>query len=392
MTAAAQVKRIRTNKVFQLLESSDKRITSLRGGTRSGKTYNVLIWFVMRYLKETGRTLTIARETMPALKASAMRDFFEILDVLGLYKEADHNRTRNEYTLNGNLIEFIGVSESDRVRGRKRDDLFINEVNEITLDSWRQLSFRTTRKIVIDYNPSEPEGFVYDDIESREDCDLFVTTYKDNPFLEDAIVAEIERLQDADEEYWQVYGLGQPGSGATKIYSHWRDGEPPAAGQKVYGLDFGYNNPTALVEVTLHDNVLYWKELLYESKLTNSDLIAKLKTFRFEGPIIADCAEPNRIEEISREGFNIQPANKAVKDGIDFVKSHPLRIDTSGTNLTREIKRYAWKLDKVSQKPTDEPVKFDDHLMDAGRYASYSLAGPPKVTYKRPGIYSQAAY
>ena len=160
----------------------------------------------------------------------------------------------------------------------------------------------------------------------------------------------------------------------------------------MYGLDFGYNKPTALVEVTLYDNVLYWKELLYESKLTNSDLIAKLKTFRFEGPIIADCAEPNRIEEISREGFNIQPANKAVKDGIDFVKSHPLRIDTSGTNLTREIKRYAWKLDKVSQKPTDEPVKFDDHLMDAGRYASYSLAGPPKVTYKRPGIYSQAAY
>jgi phage terminase large subunit len=378
MTAQPErTRKIRTNKVFTILENSTKRITSLRGGTRSGKTYNVLIWFVMKYLRETGNTLTIARETMPALKASAMRDFFEIIDVLGLYNEADHNRTRNEYTLNGNLIEFIAVSESDRVRGRKRTDLFINEVNEISLDSWRQLSFRTTRKIVIDYNPSEPEGFVYDDIESREDCDLFVTTYKDNPFLEDAIVLEIERLQDADEEYWKVYGLGELGSGAQKIFGHWRPGEVPQAGQKVYGLDFGYNNASALIEVTLYDNVLYWREMLYRSKLTNSDLITMLKTFpELNGrTIIADCAEPNRIEEISRAGFKIEPANKAVKDGIDFVKSHPLRIDTSGENLLREVKRYAWKLDK-NQMPTDEPVKFDDHLMDAGRYASYSLATP----------------
>lgn len=378
MTATASLKRIQTNTVFEILSNSDKRITSLRGGTRSGKTYNVLIWFVMKYLQETGKVLTVARETMPALKASAMRDFFEILDALGIYREVDHNRTRNEYTLNGNLIEFIGVSESDRVRGRKRDDLFINEVNEITLDSWRQLAFRTTRKIVVDYNPSEPEGFVYEDIENRDDCDLHVTTYKDNPFLERAVVDEIERLQDADEEYWKIYGLGVPGSGATKVYTHWREGESPNVGQKVYGLDFGYNNPTGLLEVTLHDNVLYWREMLYQSKLTNSDLIEKLKTFpELNGrTIIADCAEPNRIEEISRAGFKIEPANKAVKDGIDYVKSHPLRIDASGINIIREVKRYAWKLDKEN-KPTDDVVKFDDHLMDAGRYASYSLNVPP---------------
>lgn len=384
MTALAPAKRVRTNSVFAFLSKSEARIKSLRGGTRSGKTYNVLIYFVMKYLQESGRVLTIARETMPALKASAMRDFFEILNELGLYDEANHNRTRNEYTLNGNLIEFIAVSESDRVRGRKRDDLFINEVNEISLDSWRQLSFRTTREVVIDYNPSEPEGFVYEDIESRDDCELFVTTYKDNPFLEKVIVDEIERLQDADEEYWKVYGLGQLGSGATKVYTHWREGEAPAAAHKVYGLDFGYNNPTALVEVTLHDNVLYWREMLYESKLTNSDLVERLKGFSelSERTIIADSAEPNRIEEISRAGFKIEPANKAVKDGIDFVKAHPLRIDGSGENLLREVKRYAWKLARDG-KPTDDVVKFDDHLMDAARYASYSLSVPVFEVTKR---------
>lgn len=385
MTAtAAQPVRIRTNKVFQLLEQSEKRITSLRGGTRSGKTYNVLIWFVMRYLRQTGKVLTIARQTMPALKATAMRDFFEIIENLGLYEEANHNRTRNEYTLNGNLIEFVAVSESDRVRGRKRDDLFINEINEITLDAWRQLSFRTTGKIVVDYNPSEPEGFVYEQIESRDDCDLHVTTYRDNPFLEPSIIAEIELLKDSDEEYWNIYGLGLVGAGASKVWTHWRtqDGVtwPYDRGQTVYGLDFGFNNPSALVEVTYTDNTLYWRELLYQSKLTNSDLIKRLKGIpEIKGRlIIADAAEPQRIEEIKRAGFRIQAAYKIHKDTIDFVKSKPLRIHPESGNILREIKRYSYKLDKEG-KVTEDVVKFDDHTLDAARYASFYFNVPAAV-------------
>src|SRR5436190_14144047 len=185
MTATAvQPTRIKTSKVFSLLQNSTKRIKMLRGGTRSSKTYNTLIYFIVKYLQCTGRTLTIARHTMPALKASAMRDFFEILGTLNIYDEKYHNKTSNEYHLNGNLVEFIGLSESARIRGRKRDDAFINEINETTLDAFRQLAFRTSGEIVGDYNPSEPYSWVYDDVETREDCELFVTTYKDNPFLE----------------------------------------------------------------------------------------------------------------------------------------------------------------------------------------------------------------
>ena len=274
MAPTPQTARIRTSKVFSILQNSDKRITSLRGGTRSGKTYNVLIWFIAKYLQETGKTLTIARHTMPALKASAMRDFFEILDSLGLYDESKHNKTNNEYDLNGNLVEFIGLSESARIRGRKRDDVFINEVNETSLEAFRQLAFRTSRKIVVDYNPSEPYSWVYDDVESREDCDLFVTTYKDNPFLEPMLVQEIEMLKESDQEYWTIYGLGQIGTGGTRIWTHWREEQgvnwPYDKGETVYGLDFGFNNPSALVEVTFHDNTLYWRELLYKSGLTNA--------------------------------------------------------------------------------------------------------------------------
>lgn len=377
MTATApEPIRIRTNKVFEILSNSDKRITSLRGGTRSGKTYNILIYFIMQYLQETGKVLTIARQTMPALKASAMRDFFEILETLGLYDERYHNKTSNEYELNGNLIEFIGLSESARIRGRKRDDAFINEINETTLDAFRQLAFRTKRKIVGDYNPSDPYSWVYDDVESREDCETHVTTYKDNPFLEPELVREIEMLQDSDQEYWNIYGLGLIGTGASRVWTHWRIEEgirwPYDKGQTVYGLDFGYNNATALVEVTYYDNILYWREILYASKWTNSDLIAQLKLVpELRGKkIIADPAEKQRIVEIKQAGFTVQEAFKSVKETIDFVKSKPLRIHAESGNLQREIKKYSWKLDKNGVL-LDEVVKFDDHALDAGRYASF---------------------
>ena len=376
MAPAPQTARIRTSKVFSILQNSDKRITSLRGGTRSGKTYNVLIWFIAKYLQETGKTLTIARHTMPALKASAMRDFFEILDSLGLYDESKHNKTNNEYDLNGNLVEFIGLSESARIRGRKRDDVFINEVNETSLEAFRQLAFRTSRKIVVDYNPSEPYSWVYDDVESREDCDLYVTTYKDNPFLEPMLVQEIEMLKESDQEYWTIYGLGQIGTGGTRIWTHWREEQgvnwPYDKGETVYGLDFGFNNPSALVEVTFHDNTLYWRELLYKSGLTNADLINRLKAIpELRGKqIIADSAEPQRIEEIKRAGFRIAPAFKIVKDTVDFVKSKPLRVHAESANILREIKRYSWKTDKEGRL-LDEVVKFDDHTLDAARYGSF---------------------
>ena len=366
--------RIRTNSVFEFLSTSRKRVKSLRGGTRSGKTFNTLIYFIIKLLQtQKPVTLTIARQTMPALRASAMRDFFDILDMLGIYSAEHHNKTSNEYTLNGHLVEFVGLTEDRRVRGRKRDHLFINEANEISLEAFRQLAFRTTGEIVIDYNPSEAFSFIYDDIETRDDCDLFVTTYKDNPFLEATLINEIERLKDADADYWNVYGLGQIGSGSTRIFTHWKETSNIPPGNKVYGLDLGYNNPVALIEITEVDRVLYWRELLYESRLTNDDLIERLRQIpeiTSHSHIIADAAEPKTIEDLTRAGFYVTPAYKIVQDTIDFVKSRPLYIDASSTNLLREIKRYSWKSDKDG-KLMDEVVKFDDHLMDAGRYGSW---------------------
>lgn len=381
-------------KTFNFLKNSDKRILSLRGGTRSAKTYTTLTYLIWLLNEQvTGKTLTIARQTMPALRASAMRDFFTILDSLELYDEANHNKTNNEYTLNGNLIEFIGLNEAMRVRGRKRNYLFLNEANECELEAFRQLSFRTTDKIILDYNPSEAFSWIYDEVETRDDCDLLVTNYKDNPFLEKSLVEEIERLRDADEDYWKIYGLGEVASGSTRIFTHWKPTESIPGGECVYGLDFGYNHPTALTEVTFADNCLYWREMLYQTKLTTFDLIERLKTFPElkNRRIIADAAEPKTIEEIRRAGFRIEPAYKIIKDTVNFIKSKPLFIDADSPNLLREIKRYSWRTDKHGNV-TDEVIKFDDDAIDSARYASFAFNAPPKVIYKQPNYYSQPSY
>lgn len=378
---AQQNLEIKTNRIFRILEDSTFRIDSLRGGTRSGKTYNTLIWWIVRYLKCTGRTLTIARETMPALRGTTMRDFFEILTSLNLYSEANHNKTNNEYLLNGNLIEFIGLRESRRIRGRKRNDLFINEVNETTPEAFRQLAFRTTDRIVVDYNPSEPFSWVYDLIESRPDCQVTVSTYLDNPFLEQSVIDEIELLRETDDDYWRVYGLGEKAGGTSLIYTHWKETDwwpEEGSGERVIGIDFGYNNPTAIVEVCRYDSILYARQLLYESRLTTDDLIAKLGELDIRHVrIVADTAEPKTIEAIRREGYRIEGANKEVTPGIDFVKRNRLRIDTDSPDLLREIKRYSWKRDRQNpERLLDEPVKFDDHAMDALRYAARTFDQP----------------
>lgn len=395
---------IKTTKVFRILDNSTKRVVSLRGGTRSSKTYNTLIWLILVWARiAQGEVCTIARNTLPALRGSAMRDFFEILLRLNLYNAKHHNKSANEYILGNNLFEFISVDQHERVKGRKRDILFLNEANENTLESFRQLSLRTRRKIILDYNPSEPTSWIYDDVETRDDCELHVTTYKDNPFLEQSIIEEIELLKDADEDYWKVYGLGEIGSGATRIFTHWKTYKDIVmysgkGGVKVnYGLDFGYNNPTALLECKLYDNAFYWRELLYKTKLTTFDLIKELKKLpelwdsHFDEAIagvtiIADSAEPKAIEEISRAGFNIEPASKgqgSVKDTINYIKSKPLYIHESSANLLREIKRYSWKKDK-NGNILDEVVAFDNHLIDGGRYATNKFnPGGHGVTVQR---------
>ena len=212
---------VKTNIVYRHLLDSTQKIVVEQGGTRSGKTYNVLLFIIFEYcLRYQNKTITICRKTFPSVRATVMRDFISILKQYGLYREDSHNKSNSEYKLNSNLIEFISVDQPQKIRGRKRDILFINEANELDFEDWQQLVFRTQEKIILDYNPSDEYHWIYDKVLVRDDVEFHKTTYLDNPFLDKSIIKEIELLKETDEQYWQIYGLGEKGISKATIFSY----------------------------------------------------------------------------------------------------------------------------------------------------------------------------
>lgn len=375
---------LKTNVVFNHLENSDQRFVVEQGGTRSGKTYNILIWIIFSYcMRNTGKTITICRKSFPSLRGSCMRDFFEILDTHGLYTESNHSKSLSEYRLNGNLVEFVSLDQPQKIRGRKRNLCFINEANELTYEDFFQLNIRTTGRIIIDYNPSDEFHWLYDDVVDREDCDFFITTYLDNPFLDPMLIAEIERLKEVDEVYWKVYGQGQRAQNKAVIFRFDVTKQiPEGAKLMAYGLDFGYvNDPTAFVEVYRHGDTLYFNELIYQTGLTNRDIATMMRDLDVDQytPIYADSAEPQAIDEIHKWGFNIKKTKKgadSINMGIDVLRRHRLVWTEHSHNGHKEMRNYKWLEDK-NGKMLNKPVDAFNHLIDALRYATWMSLGNP---------------
>jgi phage terminase large subunit len=367
-----------------------KRIQVHQGGTRSGKTYSLLLVLIeLCYQnKNAGATITICRKTFPALRASVMRDFFEILNREDAYSEEFHNKSEATYILFGNLIEFISVDQPQKVRGRKRDVLYINEANELTLEDWRQLLIRTTGNILLDYNPSEEFHWIYNDVIPRDDAAFFQTTYKDNPHLDPALIAEIERLKDADSNFWRVYGLGERGQSRSTIFNHYIQVEEIGAEWRLlgYGLDFGYtNDPTACVAVYTNGAGFLFDEVMYQTGLSNRQIAQLLNVGKSQ--VVADSAEPKSIDELHGYGLNVHPAKKgpdSVRAGIQFLHSRPMAVTSRSVNLIKELRNYKWREDK-NGRVLNEPVDAFNHAIDAARYAAMFNQSNPNFGKYRIG-------
>jgi len=367
---------------YQWLQASGPRALIHRGGTRSGKTYNACIAWAT-YLADHDERLSIVRKTLPALKASVLKDMVEVLDLMGLYDPARHHHTDKIIEIpGGGTIEYFPTDDEQKVRGRSRDHLWGNEANEIPEDAWTQLVLRTQDRVLLDFNPShDAEHWIVQRYEGSEDALWYTSTYKDNlRHLPDEQVREIEALKHKDEWAWKVYGLGQRARPATSIYREVKPlQEPPDS--TLYGLDFGYNDPMVLVQVDRSDrapkaDLDVWC-LLHESHITTQDLIDRLPDLGVEvsDTIICDSAEPDRIEQIQRAGYNAKPAKKgqgSVKAGIDWLKQHRIRVGgPEGEVARREFRNYRWKT-RQGGSPLDEPVDKDDHAPDAARYAAHT--------------------
>jgi phage terminase large subunit len=379
---------IKTNKVFKHLETSTAKIVVQQGGTRSGKTYNILLWIIFSYCQRNeGKIVTICRKSFPALRGTVMRDFFQILKDHDIYSEDFHSKTANEYRLNENTIEFISLDMPQKIRGRKRDLLFANEANELTQEDWTQLLFRTNEKVILDYNPSEEFHWIYDQVLTRPDVDFFQTTYKDNPFLGDVIKEEIERLKQIDENYWRVYGLGERGQSRSLVYNFNTIKEIPKEAKLIsYGLDFGYSSdPTSLVRTYVLDDNMYVDELLYRTGMTNQDIANEMKALGLDrsNEVFADSAEPKSIEEIYRMGWNVKPTIKgSINIGIDIIRRYKLFATESSFNLIKELRNYKYIEDKNGIM-TNRPVDNFNHALDALRYSVVN-----KISKSHLGRYS----
>lgn len=372
-------------KNYEALQSNKYRFIVNQGGSRSSKTYSIAQLFLILLYQEHNEVLSVVRKTLPALKFSAMKDFLDIMKVAEVYNENNHNRTDLIYRYNHNELEFFAVDQPQKIRGRKRKYLWCNEANELTYEDFQQLNLRTTGTVFMDYNPSDEYHWIYEHILTRDDAILIKSTYKDNPFIDKTTVNEIERLQGVDENYWRIYGLGERGVSQTTIYTHWQFIDNlPEGGETIFGLDFGYNHQMALSEVRLKDDVIYARERIYETHMTIGDVIDRIKTLEIKGTIYADSAEPQAIEEMKRAGLNVIPSKKgadSVGKGIDNIKRRKLFITKDSVNMLKEIKSYRWK-EKNEKIEDKEPVKENDHLMDAIRYAVHT-----RITQPIPGIF-----
>ena len=361
----------------------DERIPLIiqQGGTSSGKTFSILL-ALSTYLKEnTGLVVSIVSCTFPHLKRGAVRDFLNIMDKIGGL--TDWNKSDLSGTINGNTIEFFSADNDGKVRGSKRDILFVNEANLINYERYRQLSIRTSKTSIIDFNPTAEFWFHSDVLPGIPASDYIYkrTTYKDNPAVSDKIIKDIESLKYTNENLYRVYALGLTGNATGLIFPNFTivDQFQADAKKQGYGMDFGFtNDPTTLIRIGFKGDDLYLDEYLYETNLTNPDISDKLKELGLNrrDEIVADSAEPKSIEELRRLGWNIRGANKReINFGIDTMKRYRLCVTKRSLNLQKELRNYSWKVD-TNSKSMNIPIDAYNHAIDAARYITlFKLSG-----------------
>ena len=350
---------------WDALHSDDIRFIVNEGGSRSSKSVSLCQLVIIYSLLNNDKVVSIVRKTFPALRATIMRDFFDNLKTLGIYDRKSHNKTENTYTFStGTMVEFFSVDNEVKIRGRKRDICLVDEANELWQDDFIQLNMRTIDKLFFGYNPSDSNSWLYD-LPENETVKIH-STYKDNPFLEDAIIKQIEALKDTDEAIYQIYALGLRTTTKLNIYSHFKavKEKPERFTKFLYGADFGYNHPTAIVRVWYFENEVFLEKLIYESYLTTPQLIERMQQMGVDkqNEILCDTARPEIIQELNNAGYQAIKADKAVQKGIDRVKSTVVYYLESDEDIKKEYENYKWK--KIGDKILDEPVKlYDDCLV-----------------------------
>jgi phage terminase large subunit len=379
-------------RIFNATMNSKARIVVNRGGAGSSKSVSVLQVLLLKFLREKRKKILIIRKTLPSLRTSTHEAFMELLSDNGLTDFIRQEKQFLNYYYGSNKIHFGSVDDPEKIKSSNYSYIFMEEATDFTYNDFQLLKLRlrepsvdgVRNQMFLAFNPVDEFHWIKDKVlEGEAGVEEIHSTYRDNPYLDDEYISDLEALINQDPNYHRIYTLGQWGKLENLIYRNWKAVEfyKERLHDKFYGLDFGFNAPSALIEISPEKDSsdIYLKELIYQSKLTNAQLIERMKKLiprsKRHRPIYCDSAEPDRIKEIRLAGFNAKEAKKNVQDGIDFVKRKNLKILKSDENIIKEVQSYSYKVDKDGNVKNDDPVDFMNHALDAIRYGIYTHLG-----------------
>jgi len=372
----------RTSAINKIL-SLKRRIKIIQGGTSAGKTFGILPVLIDKATKTAGLEISVVAESIPHLRRGALRDFEKIMKWTGRFFDDRFNKTLLKYEFaNGSFIEFFSADDSSKLRGARRDILYINECNNVPFEAYNELAIRTKKEVFLDFNPAN-EFWVHKELKDEPDSDFIILTYKDNEALDESIVQQIEKNREKAStsaywaNWWKVYGEGQVGSLEGVVFNNWKQIDILPAEAKLIGigLDFGYtNDPTAIIEVYNYNGTRIINELAYRTGMLNSDIAKMLPN---NVTIYADSAEPKSIEEIRRYGKTIKPVTKgkdSINYGIDVMQRQNYLVTSNSSNLIKELRSYCWDTDKTGMR-LNKPIDHFNHAIDALRYHEMETLG-----------------
>lgn len=376
-------RQIQVTKVYEKIHNSIKPVLICRGGARSSKSYSIAQYLVERMTNEPNCKILICRKTMPALKLTAYKLFTDLLKDYGYYQYCEHNRTNNyiTYKPNNAFVAFLSIDDPEKIKSSEWNIIWVEEATEFNYNDYMTLKLRLSaptdllNQMILSFNPVDAFSYIKTDIIDKDsDYEEIVSNYLDNPFLDKQYIDLL--LATKDSYYRRVYIDGDWGVLENVIFTNWQEVSIfPQAEKTIIGIDFGYTDPTAVVELRFTDTGVYIKELLYRSNMTNSDLIRWLKhNINTNVMAYADAAEPQRITELRRADINVRSAKKgpdSVRKSIDTMKAQQLFITSDSSNLLKEIRSFKWAENRDGT-PQNKPVDGYDHLIDAARYGIYS--------------------
>lgn len=406
--------KVNPNLAMLVNEFNNYDIFVLQGGTRSGKTYSTLEFFGGNMMKYGGVKYAAIRESRPVLKSTLVEDMKEIFTKLGIYDTKNHNKSDQIFSYNNNSLSFISGEDEGKIRGLKSDVLYINEAPELSWEPVSQLLMRNTSKVIFDYNPSYPESWMYDRILTRDNVAFLKTTYKDNPFVTQKQLEELEWMRENDPERYKVFGSGERGEKQGQVYNNFisiKDDEFPDDAN-VYAVDFGWHpDPTAILQMKFVDRQIYAREIAYHQRMGVMGIFIFLFINGFRDgfdTLIADGADPRSISEL-RYGIDtteealiefcadlevldlvadriptlkeyiadgiavvgsLRGRNETIRPGIRRVKEHVVKLTESSRNAWLEYSNYVYKVDRFTGESTGTPIDKHNHLMDCLRMAT----------------------